>query len=209
MNKSGWIWMVFLIILFLLNILIFVLASLLKPFKAKNQCASYQVWDGRTCSIPRRRKTDKYPQPTEPLILGDFKNVKGIGYPWCTGTYYAYQYIDEKGNYGEMSDWTQVPVIAGADEQPGCSKPCYDFENSCEFNQPVIGVKNKSNLKYTGLDGSGVWAQIYHTTQDPKEGPVTDYSPIGYLLPTKGKVEYGMPDVFDPNTDTPICKNCN
>lgn len=85
-------------------------------------------------------------------VLTEFKYTSGVGGAWYKPSWYRIRYVNPTtGAYGDFSEWTSSPVIAGS-----CSLPCppagddatseslCPFKEgyaTCTFNAPTVGIK--------------------------------------------------------------------
>lgn len=125
---------------------------------------------------------DSMPSPITSLKLNSF-NASASFAPWCMPSFYAIRFVDEEGNYGDLSEW-YGPVVASSSVVPG----------GCSANVPLLSVIDKSdpNLSkyYTNvhrqdnvLDENSegtimgmLYSDIYSFIDDPATNPNSDFS---------------------------------
>ncbi|MDB4769366.1 hypothetical protein OAG24_00225 [bacterium] len=162
--------------------------------------------------------------PDNEIYLVGFKETKSsaVGPPLCIPMWYRFRYVNvNTGGYGPLSKWTSGPVRSGGigfpcirDSNNECPAHIDEGKKSCDFNHPIVGVKDLHYDPRKPLDnGDFVWTNIHrfdggnNPPPDNEEGKI-----VGYLYPASGLegVKYIWNDIFfNPCKDSndPVCLN--
>lgn len=163
------------------------------------------------------------------LNLLKFEKIPGAGNPLNLPMWYRFRYVNANtGGYSDFSKWTASPVYAGSDSLPcvagiGSCSTQYVPANTCNFNQPTIGIATNA-LQYPLMrpmsSGQTIYANVHryvgtslgNSSEGPTppcnqgQDPATDNcisvqdEIIGVLMPpvTMGGVQYNsIIDVLD------------
>lgn len=158
------------------------------------------------------------PTPTPALYLGDFAYSQGAGPALLYPMWYAFRYIRESdGGYGPLSEWTTLPIYAGAETLPcyppvGGSSSKGSSSDDCSsdgiptgyatvtFNEPVLVTTVPLDL--TIADGYYAIVYRYIGNDSPAPNPSILGTPVGYLIPiesnTHGWTSYFLDVAYNP-----------
>jgi hypothetical protein len=154
------------------------------------------------------------PTPTPSLYLGSFSqdSSPSVGGPCCTPMWYAFRYVRlSDGGYGPLSEWTTVPVQAGASTLPWATgAPNQSVGTAtCMFNHPVIVTTQPLDLSYT----DGYILNLHRQVGTPP-GATSEGQIVGALI-NSGKTNPGFwytsswNDILYPtNTTGSRCIGC-
>lgn len=174
-----------------------------------------------TCSYVLEKYQDPtLKAPTQPLYLTNFEYIPEQGAPWCVPTWYAFRYVRvSDGGYSTLSEWTHLPVQAGASMFPCPDGKCWfktasggaplSGTETCHFNAPVIGTIGPLDYDIT----QGVYANVHrqHGALDPSsEGEIVGFLiPSGYTNPAEWQAHNVMTDILFSNIQQSAeCKGC-
>lgn len=213
MNKSIVFW-----ILLILSIILFIFAFICFMLKgpSNNICQNMPgLWQKPNCVNVMEKKMDlSIPKPKQKIYIGQFSYDPNLaGGPVCFPMYYAFRYVRiSDGSFGPLSDWTTIPVYAGAKTLPCIDTKCSNVplgKDSCNFNRPVMVTIDPLDLAM--VDGYVLNLHRQSGGFDPSdEGEI-----VGILLAASrdqpngsGWTSSWVDVIFNTNQRGQICKGC-
>ena len=129
-----------------------------------------------------RQLSTQIPKPDTTLKLTSFTFSPQFA-PWCIPSYYAIRYVDNKGNYGEFSDW-MGPVVAGINAVPdGCNANTPTFtvtsKSDSNLNKYTVNIHRQDgewNKKSEGEIVGMLYPKILEFIDDPSTNPNSKYT---------------------------------